>query len=477
MPPGSITPRVAHAPAPQRQPAARALLALTLLALVLRMAFLACEPDTRPTGDERTWIGWGTQSPAGVASPEVHFSPFKTGVLFYPPVYPYFIGLFFAWTGSLLGVRVAQALLSTLLVPALGRVAAHVAGPRAGLWAAAIAAVYPELIWFSVHFWSETVFLVLLWWAFERLLTAGTGTRLGAASAAGLLWGLAVLTRETVLYFTPLAALWLGWRAWVHARSVGQASPTWRASRSAFVFVLLVVAVVAPWTWRNWVVFEAFVPVSTAGGLNLWQGNARLTRQEVYDRYQAVQGVVEQYRHARRMGLAAIVERQPWWLIEKLRAELPLFWEADSLALVHVKRGAYGSVPRATTAVVALVVLVPYLLLVLAFVLALRRLRLTPALLLLLSFLAYYVLLHVATHGFARYRLPALPVVIVVAAALLARRRPASDIDAWLRGTGRTRAWAVLALALCLGASVAPSLAGWWTWFHGGPVLDEGGSG
>ena len=26
------------------------------------------------------------------------------------------------------------------------------------------------------------------------------------------LWGLAVLTRETVLYFLPLAALWLGWR-------------------------------------------------------------------------------------------------------------------------------------------------------------------------------------------------------------------------------------------------------------------------
>ena len=28
--------------------------------------------------------------------------------------------------------------------------------------AAAIAAFYPELVWFSVHFWSETLFLVLL---------------------------------------------------------------------------------------------------------------------------------------------------------------------------------------------------------------------------------------------------------------------------------------------------------------------------
>ena len=62
------------------------------------------------------------------------------------------------------------------------------------------------------------------------------------------------------------------------------------------------VLVVAPWTYRNWLVFHAFVPVSTAGGLNLFQGNARLTRQEVYDRYEAVHGRIEQYRFARRDG-------------------------------------------------------------------------------------------------------------------------------------------------------------------------------
>jgi len=52
---------------------------------------------------------------------------------------------------------------------------------------------------------------------------------------------------------------------------------------------------VAPWTYRNWVVFEAFVPVSTAGGLNLYQGNAPLSRQQVYDEYEAIHGRIEQY--------------------------------------------------------------------------------------------------------------------------------------------------------------------------------------
>ena len=51
--------------APAAEPEARAsvlrprrLLGLTLAALVVRLAFLALEPETRPTGDERTWVGW-----------------------------------------------------------------------------------------------------------------------------------------------------------------------------------------------------------------------------------------------------------------------------------------------------------------------------------------------------------------------------------------------------------------------------------
>src|SRR6185436_1022501 len=211
-----------------------------------------------------------------------------------------------------------------------------------------IAAFYPDLVWFSAHFWSETLFLVLLWWALERLLAADARGRTGVALAAGLLWGVAILTRETILYFTPIAAVWL--------RMGGE-----RAGRRAAAFLLASVVVVAPWTWRNWVVYRGFIPVATAGGLNLFQGNAPLTRQQVYDSYRAVQGRLEQYEFARRAGIQAIRDRQPWWLFEKLRDELPMFWEADSLALVHIKRGAYGGVDPSWAAAAALVVLAPYL--------------------------------------------------------------------------------------------------------------------
>ena len=203
--------------------------------------------------------------------------------------------------------------------------------------AAGIAAFYPELVWFASHFWAETVFTVLLWWAMERLLAADARGSTGAALASGLLWGLAILTRETVLYFLPLAALWLAWR---------------RAGGARRAASLLVVAalVVLPWTLRNWLVFDAFVPVSTSGALNLWQGNTRLSRQEVYEEYWAVHGRIPKYEHARRRAIEAILERQPLWILEKLRDEMPAFWAAHGQPIVHLERGAYGAVARAPRA-------------------------------------------------------------------------------------------------------------------------------
>ena len=168
------------------------------------------------------------------------------------------------------------------------------------------------------------------------------------------------------------------------------------------------------------------MPVSTAGALNLWQGNTRLSRQEVYEEYWAVHGRIAKYEHARRRAIEAILERQPLWIFEKLRDEMPAFWAAHGQPIVHLERGAYGAGrPPARAA---------------------RRWRSSccrtsrcsssswpgsPTLprgrapLLLLAFLAFYVLLHVAAHGYPRYRLPAMPAVFLVAAhGLVAWRAP-----------------------------------------------------
>jgi Dolichyl-phosphate-mannose-protein mannosyltransferase len=411
---------------------------LTLAGLLVRVLFLLLEPQAQLIGDEHTWTAWGQE----LASPGVCFSPALSRIIFYPPVYPYFVALPLALFGSFAAVKACQVLVSALLIPAVGRIAHASFGPGAGRVAAASIAFYPDLVWFSTHFWSETLFLVLLWWAFERLIAADSEADRAAALFAGLLYGVSILTRETALYFAPLAAAWL---------ALGPPRPG-RLSRAA-AFLGATVLTVAPWTYRNLVVYEAFVPVSTAGGLNLWQGNAGLTREEIYALYAAVPGRIEKYHHAQREGLKAIARRQPLWLVEKLASEMPRFWEADSLALAHLRREAYGPVSSSVYRLSTFVVVAPYVLLLAAFVAGLALVRFERNAVLLLGFLAYYTLLHVATHGFARYRLPALPVLFVFGAAGVAQ---------WYQGSWRTpgagRRALALVVALILGASVAASL-------------------
>ena len=253
---------------------------------------------------------------------------------------------------------------------------------------------------------------------------------------------MAILARETALYFLPVAAGYLWW-----AGRPGKGSGT-----RTGVFLTAAVLTVLPWTWRNWVEFHAFVPVSTAGGQNLFQGNTDIPRDVTYQMVDAVPGRIEQYHYARRMGLESIRARQPWWILEKLREQMPMFWEADSMALIHVQRKAYGEASPAAALAVAVAMLLPYLAALVLFVVGLAALSPTRARLLLLGFLAYYNLIHVVTHGFNRYRLPIMPIVFLVGASALAAWR-----EGGFRLSGPRRALlAVLALAFAL--VLAPSL-------------------
>lgn len=438
------------------------LLLLFLAALAVRLAWVRLEPETGPVADESMWLTWGAQI---LPSPEVGFSPLKLRFIFHPPLYLYLVGAASELLGGFSSLRYLQAILGATLALSLGLVGRRLSGEATGLVAAALAALYPELVWFVSHYWAETVFTVLLWWGMERLFAADAGRSWPAAVLAGLLFGLATLTRETVLYFVPLAGAWLAFRR------VG-------GRRRAALFVGTAALVVLPWTVRNWLAFGSFVPVSTAGALNLWQGNARLSRQEVYDQYRLVHGQIPRYQNARRRGLEAVLERQPWWILEKLRDELPEYFALHAQPIVNLERGAYGTVPRGRALAAIAVVLLPYLAVLVLFVAGVAYLPGGRVASLLLGFLAFYVLLHVATHGYPRYRLPSMPVLLLIGAhgwvAWRSRPRPA-----------RPHRLAAGLTAAVLALSLAPSLVTWATrpwpppWFAGeagdaGPALEPG---
>jgi hypothetical protein len=429
----------------------RQLLLLTAAALVVRLVYLWLEPSCPYAGDEPSWIELGRQ----LGRPAVWFSPLRSDLLFYPPGYPYFVALVWRATGSLRGVLWVQAALGALLVPAVGRAGSLVFGRRAGLVAGAIAAFYPDFVWFAAHFWSETLFIVVAWWAIERTLQADAGGRARAAAVAGVLWGLATLTRELALYLVPIVAVWM---LRPGGDAAGRALEWLRPFRArlarAAALVLACVLTVAPWTLRNALVFGSFIPVSTMGGLNLWQGNTTLTHLEIYKVLATKGGPIEQDRYCRSRAWQEIAARQPTWIVQKLASEMPEFWKAGSEVLDHLLgRQACGPLSRASLVTLELLLLVPYLVLLALFLVGLVRLRLGGGASLLLLLLAAYNAAHVVAYATPRFRLPVMPVLFLVAAALLVGRSDGSLVP--LRGW---RAALLVVLALAAVAVLAPGL-------------------
>ena len=217
---------------------------------------------------------------------------------------------------------------------------------------------------------------------------------------------------------------------------------------------------IAPWTLRNAIVFRAFVPVSTMGGLNLWQGNTTLTHLQIYDVLAGIDGAVAQDRYCRRLAWETIAARQPAWAFEKLAEQMPEFWKAGSEVLDHlVGRDACGSLAPARLVVIELVLVLPYLAVLALALVGAARLRFTPPAVLLLVLAAAYNAAHVAAYATTRFRLPVLPVLFMLAGALIVGR--GDDSLAPLRG----RRLALLALlALAAIAVLAPGMEELLTW-------------
>jgi 4-amino-4-deoxy-L-arabinose transferase-like glycosyltransferase len=419
-------------------------------ALAARVVYLLLEPRCALTGDEPSWIEIGRQ----IGRPAVAFSPLRSDLIFYPPVYAYFAGSLFRAFGTMRAVLWAQVVLGALLVPAVGRVGTLAFGRRAGLLAAAATAFYPELVWYPAHYWSETVFLLLLWWAIERTLVADARGSRGVAVAAGVLWGLTTLTRELALYLVPIVALWMLRPRGRRGERAGKIKIQDLTPAAPALLVLAAGLTVAPWTVRNAIVFRAFIPVSTMGGLNLWQGNTTLTHLQIYELLPAIGGPVEQDRYCRAMAWKTIVERQPAWILEKLRSEMPEFWKAGSEVLDHLAgRQACGPLPASRLVPIELLLVLPYLAALLLFLGGIVRLRFSGAAWLLLLFLAAYNAAHVVAYSTTRFRLPVLPVVFLVAANLVVGLREGSlpPRQAW-------RVALLLALVLAALATLAPGL-------------------
>jgi 4-amino-4-deoxy-L-arabinose transferase-like glycosyltransferase len=250
----------------------RTALVLLAVALILRLAFIAATPGYTPQHDDRGYdrLACGLVAGEGYTRTGPPMRPRScaegpTGrpTAFRPPGFPMFLAAVYT-VSEPLGVdrwaaaRVAQAVLGTVVVALLGLVAWQLFGRRTALAAMALGAVFPPAIVLGGSLVTETLFCALMLAAIAAVLAdrrAGGDWRW--LLVAGVWCGLAFLTRSNAPALTiPLLLAVAGTGAGSRRARVG------RAAALAGIAAL----VVAPWTIRNAIELDGFVPVSTEAG-------------------------------------------------------------------------------------------------------------------------------------------------------------------------------------------------------------------
>jgi len=143
-------------------------------------------------------------------------------------------------------------------------IASEMVGPTQAAFAGGFAVIYASSVYDVTVFASENLFVVCLGlcvWAFLRYLKSGSPTEL-LISAVSLGYG--ILTRPFALLLLPLFLLALFWKSRKSAKVM---------LKHAGLLAFTALALVAPWTIRNYNVFHRFIPVADNGGSTFYGGN------------------------------------------------------------------------------------------------------------------------------------------------------------------------------------------------------------
>ena len=190
--------------------------------------------------------------------------------------------------------RAAVALLGALMVLFVYLLGRRLAGPGVGVGAALLAAIYPTFIDNAEQFVSEPIAAFTLSGAVLGILwAADPGRTTWAWLVPGLLLGATALTRPEYLMFAGILGL-------VVLVKMARDRGLKLGVASLALFVGAFVMVLAPWTLRNIVVLDKFVPVTTGGGKALFvatylpgDGRQLRVKRELIRRFENKQDVTD----------------------------------------------------------------------------------------------------------------------------------------------------------------------------------------
>jgi 4-amino-4-deoxy-L-arabinose transferase-like glycosyltransferase len=240
----------------------KAALLVFALAFALRAGVIAFHPAPPFQGDMITYEGIAKN----ILDGRWHFGWGDLPSAHREPVYPLFIAGIYSVAGpSREAVHWAHAVLCSLSCALLVLLSSILLrSRRAALLAGMLAVIYPPFLLQVQTVLSEPLATVLLLLAVYLIVSGWIECRRGLFLLGGLFLGLATLTRASNLMYAPLIALAIilfpeG------RRRIGL--------KGAMLFAAVFIAVLSPWTARNYAVFGRFIPVGVNAGGSFFRGN------------------------------------------------------------------------------------------------------------------------------------------------------------------------------------------------------------
>ena len=195
----------------------------------------------------------------------------ETGATAYAaPVYPYFMAAVFRVFGiysrsSAIVIVALNCLFSALVVVPLYFYGRGSFGERTAIVAGCLWVIFPySVYWTIMRIWDTWLTTLLISILFLLTLELANTDAVSKWAGFGLLWGLTILINPVALAILPPLALWMIY-------SLHRQGRRWLLP--AAVCAACVIAVMAPWIMRNYLVFHRFIPVRDSLGFELYVGN------------------------------------------------------------------------------------------------------------------------------------------------------------------------------------------------------------
>lgn len=223
------------------------------------LAYSVYMADRLPYPDERWYFNDYAQNLAGL---HIFSQDGITPTAFHPPIYPVFLGIIVSLGFGVTTARLLNFLMLFLTLFCLFNLLENRSHKLASILAVLLALGYPVLFYTAGTLYPQTfgalffILAILLYW--KNPFTAKN------ALLAGIALGIAILTIPTFLFVPFFLVLF----------SIFIRKDT--LAKTGLLFIMVFVTI-APWTARNYLVFNRFILVSSNFGTNFIIGNSPAT--------------------------------------------------------------------------------------------------------------------------------------------------------------------------------------------------------